>query len=185
MITKTTVHKFLSDAVASATPSCSQMFTNLPECSSKTRSDKTNPSPPATRVTALAASAAPRSASTDATAPEPRGCSQIFTDLHTCSPIQRNDETNPPQRSSPHLTARQVAVARLLALGRSGSAAAREVGVEKHTITRWKRSPGFADEVHRQHDLILAEQVRQRRAEKVDAFAAVADRVARKYGMVR
>ncbi|MGB7157912.1 MAG: hypothetical protein WBD40_07585, partial [Tepidisphaeraceae bacterium] len=59
------------------------------------------------------------------------------------------------------------------------------VGVNEHTVTRWRRSPGFAAEVQRQHELALAEQVRQRRAEKVDAYAAVAERVARQYGMAR
>ena len=57
--------------------------------------------------------------------------------------------------------------------------------MEKHTITRWRRVPVFLDELRRQHELVLAEQVRQRRAEKVDAYAAVAERIASKYGLRR
>jgi hypothetical protein len=37
--------------------------------------------------------------------------------------------------------------------------------------------------MRRQHALALAEEVRRRHAESVDAYAAVAERIARRYGM--
>ena len=83
------------------------------------------------------------------------------------------------------LSSRQVAAARLLALGRCGRAVAVEIGVNEHTVTRWRRNRRFDEEVRRQHALVLAEQVRLRRAESVDAYAVVAEQVMRKYGMIR
>ena len=97
----------------------------------------------------------------------------------------RNDKTNPTAAPHIDLTTRQVAAARLLALGRCGRSVAREVGVNEHTVTRWRRMPAFANELRRQQELVLAEEVRQRRAEKVDAYAAVSERIARKYGLAR
>ena len=179
----------LFNAVSEATPSCSQMFTNVHACSRKGRSDETNPKPHIEPSTAARPTPGPRIvAQNPATIdPAPRRAkpSPMFTGVHASSPKTGTDETNPMTAPAASLTPRQVAAARLLALGRRGTAVAAEVGVEKHTITRWRRSPAFAAEVSRQHELVLAEQCRQLRAEKVDAFAAVADRVARKYGLVR
>src|SRR3954454_17529835 len=92
------------------------------------------------------------------------------------------DKMNPPKSSSltsdrepdpADLSTRQIAAARLVAMGRSGRAVAAEVGVNEHTITRWRRTRRFDEEVRRQHALVLAEQVRQRRAESADAHALV------------
>jgi hypothetical protein len=172
------IRKRLFDAVALAAPACSQVFTNVHEGSPKRESAETKPSSPVTPI-------ASRQSSRDEP-PTPRGrCSQTFTDVHECSSKPRSNETNPTPPPGARLTARQVAAARVLALGHSGCAAAAEVGVEKHTITRWRRTPAFAAEVERQQALVLAEHVRQRRAEAVDAYAATAERIARKYGMAR
>ena len=181
--------ELLFNAVASATPSCAGMFANIRECSAPSRNDKTNPpspiAPDRTISGAPAAPSAARESASDGMPPQRTECSEMFRDVRECSSKTRNDRTNPKATGEPGLSARQVAAARLLALGRSGRAVATEVGVEEHTVTRWRRAPAFVAEVRRQHELVLAEQVRQRRAEKVDAFAAVADRIARKYGMVR
>ena len=52
-------------------------------------------------------------------------------------------------------------------------------------MTGWRRMPAFANVLRRQQELVLAEEVRQRRAEKVDAYAAVSERIARTYGLAR
>jgi FixJ family two-component response regulator len=57
--------------------------------------------------------------------------------------------TNPTPQSS-QLSPRQVAAARLLILGRCGRDVARELEVEEHTITRWRRMPAFRAEIQRQ-----------------------------------
>ena len=184
MMPNKSTRELLSNAVAAATPSCAGMFANVRQGAAQTRSDETkpiHPSGPATRPVGRMRDAA-HHIERAAARPSPRA--GLCGDVRKGAVTTRNDETNPSPASAP-LRTRQVAAARLLALGRHGRAVAAEMGVNEHTITRWRRTPAFADEVRRQHELILAEQVRQRRAEKVDAFAAVADRVARKYGMVR
>jgi len=72
-------------------------------------------------------------------------------------------ETNPPPQSS-ELTPRQISAARLLILGRTGRDVARELEVEEHTITRWRRMSMFRAELARQHERAMAMQlVRGRR----------------------
>lgn len=184
MVPNKSVHKLISNAVASATPSCAGMFANVRQGAAQTRNDETKPiasSPSAAGPVRRIRDAAPGAAPLE---PSPSSRAGMCGDVREGAAKTRNDETKPSSCVA-SLSSRQVAAARLLALGRHGRAVAAEVGVNEHTITRWRRMPAFADEVRRQHELILAEQVRQRRAEKVDAFAAVADRVARKYGMAR
>ena len=113
-----------------------------------------------------------------------RECSERFGDVRECSAVDTRaaDETNPTT-----LPDRQVAAARLLALGRTVRATAAEVGVEEHTVTRWRRRPAFVAEVRRQHALILARQVRAAGAHPRPAHPEpeFADRILRKYGFLR
>jgi transposase-like protein len=115
-----------------------------------------------------------------------RECSEMLGDVRECSAVTTDlaDGANP----TPHheLADRQIAAARLLALGRTVRATAAEVGVEEHTVTRWRRQPAFQSEVGRQHTLILSEQVRlSLPRSNVDAEPSVADRLLRKYGFAR
>ena len=178
----------LFNAVAVATPSYAGMFANVREGAAQPRKCETNPmatTPPERPAPAPPSGSSARKGScAAAVAAGGIGRAGMCGDVRKRAAKTGNGETNPSPPGAV-LPPQRVAAARLLALGRCGRAVAAEVGVNEHTITRWRRTPTFAAEVARQHELILAEQVRQRRAEKVDAFAAGADRVARKYGMVR
>jgi hypothetical protein len=180
----------LSKAVAPATPSCAGMFTNVREGAERSESANTKPTahPPAPSTTARSAPpVAP--AKTNPNKP----IAGAREGAETCGNVRERAAatarapygTNPTPRDKMELTPRQVAAARLLALGRCGRAVAAEIGVNEHTVTRWRRVPAFATEVRRQHELVLAEQVRQRRTRSTDDYAAVAEQIARKYGMVR
>jgi FixJ family two-component response regulator len=105
----------------------------------------------------------------------------MCNDVQECAAQSANDKTNPPSPTG--LTDRQVTAARLLVMARSARQVAREVGINEHTVGRWRQTRGFRDELRRQHAQALAEEVRLSRAESVDAYAAVAERIARRYGM--
>jgi hypothetical protein len=85
----------------------------------------------------------------------------LFGNVRQCSAPHaiENDETNP---TAPGLSPRQVSAARLLVLGRTGRDAARALGVNEHTITRWRRLPAFEAELARQHRLVLALELGER-----------------------
>ena len=201
----------LAQAVAGVLTSSAAMCGNVRSCAAQTSSDQTNPPQPSaddsvqnrpsarSLIGGSSAQIAPRPSVSPA---EKRA--GMCGDVRQGAAQTRNSKTNPPSLTAqppptiatddtaegdehdrnPELTTRQVAAARLLALGRCGRAVAAEVGVNEHTITRWRRTRCFDDEVRRQHALVLAEQVRQRRAEAVDAYAVVAERIVRKYGMI-
>jgi hypothetical protein len=61
----------------------------------------------------------------------------------------KTDESNPMEHSGTSFTPRQHAALRILVRGHGTLRAARYVGVERHTITRWKRNPAFAAELER------------------------------------
>ena len=111
-------------------------------------------------------------------------CASMCTDVRECaSPEARaGDETKPMPLE---LTDRQVAAARLLALGRTGRDTAAEIGVNPHTIVRWRRLSGFQAEVRRQHALILAQQIRPTIRPTADAEPGFARGILRKYGLTR
>src|SRR6185437_16452409 len=83
-----------------------------------------------------------------------RKSSGMFNNVLECSaPARSADyETNPKPAQ---LTPRQIAAARLLALGRSGRAVARELCLEEHTITRWWRLSAFVVELDHQQNLAM------------------------------
>jgi hypothetical protein len=58
-------------------------------------------------------------------------------------------KSNPMEHSGTSLTSRQHAALRLLVRGHGIERVARYVGVERHTIARWKRNPAFAAELDR------------------------------------
>jgi hypothetical protein len=57
-------------------------------------------------------------------------------------PTPENCKTNPPDPPKP-LSLRQQHAARLLVLGLGSKRAARQLGINHHTIARWKRDPRF------------------------------------------
>ena len=70
----------------------------------------------------------------------------------------RNEPITPLHRnvSAP----RQIVAALLmLAAGWTGQAIARELGLEEHTITRWRRLPAFLRELDRQQNLAMMYQL--------------------------
>ena len=179
----------LSQAVAGAAPVWMEMFENVQQCSSPEPDSKTNPPARAATTPALheadAPPAVPGRPQGGVAAPQPAGSSsEMFNNVQRSSAQPPAIKTK-PIASADQLPPRQLAAARLLALGRTGRAVAGELGVEEHTISRWRRAPAFRDELRRQHDRILTEQVGQRRAEKVDGYRAAVEEIARKYGMAK
>jgi transposase-like protein len=80
--------------------------------------------------------------------------------------------------------ARSLSAVRLLILGRCGRDVARELGVNEHTITRWRRLPAFGEELRRQQELLYVE-LRQREVRRVADHHATVDAIARRYGVIR
>jgi len=63
---------------------------------------------------------------------------------------RKNDETNPVPPEPPRpLTYRQLAAARLMIKGRGTLEIAHHLGVEHHSVARWKRNPLFREELDR------------------------------------
>jgi hypothetical protein len=185
----------LAWAVDGVVPGRAEMCRKVQEGATKTPSGKTNPPTPA--PVAIGDDRDAPHGSLSATAPmnvEAKVCrdapekgAKMCRDVQEGAAKTPSEKTNPPisDSSSKALSSRQVAAARLLALGRSARSAAAEVGVNEHTVGKWRRIREFEDEVRRQHALVLAEHVRQRRADALDTYTAVAERVMRKYGMLR
>ena len=91
----------------------------------------------------------------------------MFNNVQECSAPDgiADYETNP---TPAQLTPRQIAAARLLALGRTGRAVARELGLEEHTITRWRRLPAFLRELDRQQNLAMICQMSESHAQSTN-----------------
>ena len=179
----------LARAVAAVAAGRAEMCGDVRKGAADGRSDKTNPPTAREPVPHVGAGETnPNEAD-----PSARKGARMCGDVRECAALTASagDETNPTRVTTAatdrdgEVIPRQVAAARLLALGLSGRAVAAEVGVNEHTITRWRRTPAFGAELRRQHALVLAEQVRARRAESADARVPVAGRLLRKYGMPR
>jgi hypothetical protein len=154
----------LARAAAAGAPTCAAIFANVQQSAVPRENVKTNPKPPSSPLNpptgsspvTLSATRPCPSRETNPIKPIPRAqqSSSTFRNVHQSppTPSSAHCETNPP----PDLTSRQLAAVRLLLLGRSGRAAARELDLEEHTITRWRRLPAFRAELARQHELALA-----------------------------
>ena len=152
-------------ARASAAAASSEMSGNLQFSSARAKSAKTNPTVPSRRVDpGITSSPRTDAFGTNPIEPTPnvRESSGMFNNVRESSAERtgKSDETNPPRSE---LTPRQAAAARLIVLGRTGREVARELKVEEHTITRWRRMPGFAAEIARQERMVLAMQLGERR----------------------
>ena len=175
-----TIRQLLANAARDVTPSCAGMFGEVRESSARERIVKTNPTR-SPRVSGVARPSGARAGSSGGgggggggTNPnEPisgaREGSGIFGDVRQCSapPARGGCETNPIAAGTDpaaELSNRQLAAAQLLALGRTGRQAAGEVGVEEHTITRWRRMPLFAAEVRHQRQAAFQLRVAGRAA---------------------
>jgi hypothetical protein len=150
-------HAALTQAAAACAPRCSGIFGDVRFSSPSNQIDKTKPNP-------LAAAASASSPLTPERSPvnssgDGRKCSGMFNDVQQSAAHERNSKTKPTLTG---LTVRQTSAARLLVLGRTGRQVARELDVEEHTITRWRRLPGFAAELARQQNLALALQLTSR-----------------------
>jgi len=76
-------------------------------------------------------------------------CSAEHIDTFSAEPSHRSPPAFQSIAPSPHLTPRQERAARLLAAGHTATAAAALLGVERHTIHRYKRLPAFNDHLRR------------------------------------
>jgi Homeodomain-like domain len=83
-------------------------------------------------------------------------------------------ETNPPAhsgaRAARELSPRQLAAARLLARGHGTMRVSGRLGVNRHTIARWKRDPLFAAELQRLLDALCHAAVRLRTGSRVHGY---------------
>ncbi len=97
---------------------------------------------------------------TNAQAPpatEPTECAGLHTNVHECAGIRvenQIDKTNPPmgpENAGPErlLSYPQLAAARLIVGGLRAASVARQMGLDPHTVGRWKRLPAFAVELER------------------------------------
>lgn len=184
------VRDLLAEAARGAAPSCAGMFGNLREATATAQGVKTNPIP---RPASAADERDPRathgfvppgpdantkplrgSAAIDplACGASLRGSSGIIGNVRECPAPRESGKTNPISSHAPgdaapgerpELPPRQVAAAQLLAIGRSGRQVAAAVGVEEHTITRWRRAAAFRAELRRQQQAALAIEVARRR----------------------
>lgn len=87
-----------------------------------------------------------------------------FRNVPECSgmlPRREKDKTNPPvyRPAERPLTYRQLAGARLIVAGFGTMDIAHHLGVEHHTIARWKRNPRFTIELERLRALCTAAAV--------------------------
>jgi hypothetical protein len=135
------------------------MFEDVRFRSVGARNVKTNPIAPARAGRDASASSTCTASGAAAPAPSGPGApagaaggSKTFENARQCSAPARDCKTNPP----PMLAPRQVSAARLLLAGRTCRAAARELGVEEHTIYRWRKLPAFRAELERQQRALLA-----------------------------
>jgi hypothetical protein len=107
---------------------------NLPKCSTPATGAKRTHSPPPL-----------------ATTPNPTNVPQSSTPPPRDPSCAKRTQSPPPTLNdvppSPDLTPRQERAARLLAAGHTAVSAAALLGVERHTIHRYKRLPAFNDHV--------------------------------------
>jgi DNA-binding NarL/FixJ family response regulator len=66
-------------------------------------------------------------------------------------PQSRNSKTNPPKGVKPALTPRHLAVARMLAQGKTNPQIATALGVTRQAVWNWSRSPEVIEAVRRTH----------------------------------
>ena len=74
------------------------------------------------------------------------------------------EPAGPAGEPRPTLRPRQVAAARWLALGHGVCDVARELGVNRRTVTRWNTQPAFAAEVRRLQQKLEAAMTAQVRS---------------------
>ena len=87
-----------------------------------------------------------------------------LTQRYRASPPARSCETNPiAAEASATLPPRHLAAARLLARGRTVSAAAAELFVSRQAVWRWSRNPAFAAELRRLHEVMARSAERRER----------------------
>jgi len=70
----------------------------------------------------------------------------------------------PGRPSAIHLSPQQRAAARLLALGKTIPAVARELNLSRSTVWRWQQNPAFTAELDRLQDYLAAVAIRARSA---------------------
>jgi transposase-like protein len=83
----------------------------------------------------------------------------MFPNVPSCSASfpahsAARERTN-PARADAALSTRQLAGLRLLLAGRGVSDVARELGVTRQTVGRWRRDPAFASEFRRRHEQLV------------------------------
>jgi hypothetical protein len=93
--------------------------------------------------------------------PEPAETSRALPNMQNePTPDAGAERSAAPDRSAPHrprpLSLRQHAAARALAAGYGSVAIAHHLGINHHTIGRWKRQPQFMAEVHRLREAMTA-----------------------------
>ena len=97
--------------------------------------------------------------------PSFRGAPAVDTGLRQLTPVDATQpkpaagKTNPPRRSAqpthvPALSSRQLAAARLLACGRAPAEVAREIGITRQALWKWRRRADFDAEVFRLHECL-------------------------------
>jgi hypothetical protein len=82
-------------------------------------------------------------------------------------------KTNPTAHSGARrlLSVRQFAALRLLARGHGSQRVADHLGVNRHTIARWKREPAFAAELERRVATLTESALRLRAGSRMHAFS--------------
>jgi hypothetical protein len=82
-------------------------------------------------------------------------------------------KTNPTAHSGARrlLSVRQLAALRLLARGHGSQRVADHLGVNRHTIARWKREPAFAAELERSVAALTESALRLRSGSRMHAFS--------------
>ena len=161
----------MSDDVtpASADPSrqCNPVQPGATPCNPTQPRDekrKTNPTPRSaahpTPAERSAVAWATRSASPVTADLLAAACNRVQPSATPCNVVQPDSQmrkTNPPHAAAAtELSDRQRAAARLLATGRSIPDVARELGLDRSTVWRWRRSTSFVAELDRQHQQLTA-----------------------------
>lgn len=154
-----TLNRALRDVVDDCLPQLTPVDGGLPI----SRNDKTNPKPTARPVLTPGQSATySRSAapdrSTTCTAPPISVDARLpqLTPVDTRLPNSRNDKTNPPNHPGAVLHPRQLAAARMIAQGFKPVDVATALKLTRQGLWKWRRSPAFAAEVARLHQLLIA-----------------------------
>src|SRR5690348_3331607 len=81
---------------------------------------------------------------------------QKLSKVNESLPARPNSKTNPPRALRP----RGLAIARLLAQGKSVSEIASALGITRQAIWKWSRRPEIIKEVNRAHTAMLASSSR-------------------------